>query len=109
MAGIYGRRSAAPRARPGGRTPSAARRSRGAIRVHGLAGVRRRAYVPRHARRDGTGPRLLLRPGGVPGPGRAPRVAGLADAGDRGPQFDPGLVGNPAGDGWDTRARRRVW
>ena len=59
-AGIYGRRGAAPRARPGGGTPSAARRSGGAVRVHGLAGVRRRAYLPRHARRDGTGPRLLL-------------------------------------------------
>ena len=39
--------------------------------------------LPGQARRDGTGPRLLVRPGGVPGAGRAPRVRRLANAGDR--------------------------
>jgi porphobilinogen synthase len=75
----------------------------GAIRVHGLASVPRRPCLPRHARRDGTGPRVLMRPDGMPRARRAPHLVGLADAGDRRSQCDPGLVGDPAGCERDTR------
>ena len=83
------------RAGPGGERRPAARRRGGAIRVDGLAGVRGRASptaarVPRW-----NGPRLLLRPGGLPGAGRASGVAGLADAGHRRPHRDPGAGGRP--------------
>ena len=77
VTGAYGRRGAAPGwqgPRPDGGTSPAARRRGGAVRVHGLAGVPRRAYLPWHPRRDGTGARVLVRPGGVPRAGRAPRV-----------------------------------
>src|SRR6266568_1038159 len=63
VTGAYGCRGAAPRGtgpRPDGGAPPAARRRGGAVRLHGLAGVRRRPYLPGHARRDGARTRLLV-------------------------------------------------
>ena len=58
---------------------------------HGLAGV---PWVPIPAATPERGPGLLLRPGRLPGPGRASDVAGLADPGHQRSGQGPAAVGS---------------